>query len=51
MDDPRYPIGTFAPPVSYTPEGRQAFIRDIAGLPSKLRTAVAGLTPEQLQHP
>ena len=51
MDDPRYPVGTFAPPDSYTAEGRQAFIREIAALPANLRAAVAGLTPEQLQHP
>jgi hypothetical protein len=51
MEDARYPIGNFAPPVSYSAEGRQAFIRDIAELPLKLRAAVAGLTPEQLQHP
>lgn len=51
MEDQRYPIGTFAPPTSYTPEGRQAFIREIAALPSQLRTAIAGLTPDQLRHP
>ena len=51
MEDQRYPIGTFAPPAVYTPEGRKAFIREIAALPSQVRAAVAGLTPEQLQHP
>jgi uncharacterized damage-inducible protein DinB len=51
MEDQRYPIGTFAPPASYSTEGRQGFIRDIAELPSKVRAAVAGLTPEQLLHP
>jgi len=51
MEDPRYPIGAFAPPVSYTPEGRQGFIREIAELPSRVRAAVAGLTPEQLRCP
>jgi uncharacterized glyoxalase superfamily protein PhnB/uncharacterized damage-inducible protein DinB len=51
MEDLRYPVGTFTPPASYSAEGRQAFIRDIAALPSHLRAAVAGLTPEQLQHP
>jgi uncharacterized glyoxalase superfamily protein PhnB/uncharacterized damage-inducible protein DinB len=51
MEDQRYPVGTFTPPSSYTAEGRQAFIRDIAALPSRVRAAVAGLTPEQLQHP
>jgi uncharacterized damage-inducible protein DinB len=51
MEDLRYPIGAFAPPVSYTPEGRRAFIREVAELPSRLRAAVAGLTADQLQHP
>jgi uncharacterized glyoxalase superfamily protein PhnB/uncharacterized damage-inducible protein DinB len=51
MDDPRYPVGPFTPPATYTDEGRQAFIRDIAALPAQVRAAVAGLTPAQLQHP
>lgn len=51
MEDLRYPIGKFTPPSSYTAESRQAFVRDIAALPSQLRAAVAGLTPEQLTHP
>jgi uncharacterized damage-inducible protein DinB len=51
MEDPRYPVGTFTPPSSYSAEGRQAFIREIAALPANLRAAVAGLTPEQRQHP
>ena len=51
MDDLRYPVGKFTPPSAYGPEGRQAFIREIAALPVNLRAAVAGLTPEQIQHP
>jgi len=51
MDDLRYPVGTFTPPSSFSDEGRQASIRDIAALPSQVRTAVAGLTPDQLRHP
>jgi hypothetical protein len=51
MEDQRYPIGTFAPPEFFTAEGRQAFIRQIAELPSQVRAAVAGLTPSQLRHP
>jgi hypothetical protein len=51
MEDQRYPIGTFAPPAFYTPEGRQAFIREIAALPSQLTAVVTGLTPDQLRHP
>ncbi len=51
MEDQRYPIGTFAPPAVYTSEGRRAFIREIAELPSRVRAAIAGLTQEQLRHP
>ena len=51
MEDQRYPIGAFAPPASYTPEGRRRFIHEIAALPAQLRAAVAGLTPDQLRHP
>jgi len=51
MDDLRYPIGKFSPPESYSPEGRRAFIREIAALPAHLRAAVAGLSPDQLKHP
>jgi len=51
MEDQRYPIGAFAPPVSYTPEGRRRFMRELAALPAQLRAAVAGLTPDQLRHP
>ena len=51
MDDPRYPVGKFTPPSSFSPEGRRTFIHDIAVLPSQVRAAVAGLTAEQLQHP
>jgi uncharacterized glyoxalase superfamily protein PhnB/uncharacterized damage-inducible protein DinB len=51
MDDLRFPVGKFVPPASYTPESRQACIRDIAALPAQVRAAVAGLTPDQLKHP
>ena len=51
MDDVRYPVGPFTPPSSYSAEGRQAFIREIAALPTQVRAAVAGLAPEQLLHP
>ena len=51
MEDQRYPIGTFAPPAVYTAEGRRAFIREIAELPSQVRAAVDGLTPDQLRRP
>jgi hypothetical protein len=48
--DLRYPVGTFAfaPP---TAEVRRQAIDDIADLPHRMRTAVAGLTEAQLDTP
>lgn len=51
IDDPRYPIGPFAPVVPATPELRAAAIADIAALPSQIRAAVAGLSDSQLDTP
>jgi uncharacterized glyoxalase superfamily protein PhnB/uncharacterized damage-inducible protein DinB len=51
MDDPRYPIGKFVPPTTYTSERRGEFIRHIAALPGELRAAVSDLTAEQLHQP
>ncbi|MCX6550293.1 MAG: putative metal-dependent hydrolase [Acidobacteria bacterium] len=48
MDDPRFPIGKFTAPSSYTAEGRAAFIRDIESMPGQLRVAVRGLSRDQL---
>ena len=47
--DPRYPIGDFSMPSGITPALRQAAIEDIAHAPGKLRTAVAGLSDQQLE--
>lgn len=49
--DLRYPIGKFQFPESVTPEELQQFIEEIEQAPASLRTAVAGLTPQQLDEP
>jgi hypothetical protein len=51
MNDPRYPIGRFVPDANSTPETRARHIGEIAGLPVKIRQAVAGLSAEQLDTP
>src|SRR5918912_4394746 len=51
MEDPRYPIGKFTPPTEMTTEQRARFVDQIAEMPSLLRRAVAGLSPEQLDTP
>jgi hypothetical protein len=50
-NDPRYPIGKFAAPQTFTPELRIRNIADIAAAPAALRTAVGGLTAAQLDTP
>ena len=49
--DPRYPIGTFTPPPSFTPALRAEYIEQIAAVPARLREAVVGLTEPYLGHP
>ena len=49
--DPRYPIGTFTPPPSFTPALRAEYIEQIAAVPARLREAVGGLTEPYLGHP
>jgi uncharacterized damage-inducible protein DinB len=49
--DLRYPIGRFRRPASSSPAERAAAIAAIADAPARLRQAVAGLTPEQLETP
>jgi hypothetical protein len=51
IDDPRYPIGPFAPALPVTPEQRAAAVADIAALPARMRAAVAGMGDEQLDTP
>ena len=47
MTDLRYPTGRFVPDSNSTPETRNRHIEQIAGLPKKMRQAVAGLTEAQ----
>ena len=47
----RYPIGKFAFPESTTAQQRTEWIRDVSETPLMLRTAVAGLSPNQLDTP
>jgi len=49
--DLQYPVGKFQPENQLTDMSRQAFIRQIAEVPAKLREAVNGLTQEQLDAP
>jgi hypothetical protein len=47
----RYPVGDFAGPVEQDPEQRHANISILAALPENLRSAVLGLTDEQVNTP
>jgi uncharacterized damage-inducible protein DinB len=49
--DPRYPIGKFQQPLEATPGLRHQAIEIIAETPAKLRAAVEGLSPAQLDTP
>jgi hypothetical protein len=49
--DLRYPIGRFQRPERLTEEQREAHIEAIEVAPARLRAAVAGLKPEQLDTP
>jgi len=51
MTDVRYPVGKFEWNGPATPEQRRRFIAAIAAAPGKFRSAVAGLTPKQLDTP
>src|SRR5438477_6580487 len=51
MDDPRYPIGEFERRDALTSEERRSMIEQIAATPMRLRDAVTGLTPAQLDMP
>ncbi|HKD82469.1 MAG TPA: putative metal-dependent hydrolase [Candidatus Angelobacter sp.] len=51
MSDPRYPIGRFSPDAQPTPATRARHIDAIAGLPQRMRQAVAGLNDNQLDTP
>lgn len=49
--DPRYPVGKFQRPDTYTDASRTAAIATIAAAPGNFRTAVAGLSESQLETP
>ena len=51
MNDPRYPIGKFQPVQSLTAQQRAKCIDTIEATPSRLRSAVAGLSQTQLDTP
>jgi uncharacterized damage-inducible protein DinB len=51
MQDLRYPIGTFQFPETVSASERTAFIQQIAEAPERLRAAVDGLHPDQLETP
>ncbi len=55
MNDPlydlKYPVGRFQWSGSSTAEQRAAWITEIAEAPARLRAAVAGLTPGQIETP
>lgn len=52
MDDAlRHPIGPFHPRVSYSAAERLESIQQLAEVPTRLRSALEGLTPEQLDTP
>jgi hypothetical protein len=49
--DRRYPIGKFSFPQSTTAAQRELWIAEIAEAPAKLRAAVEGLAPSQIETP
>src|SRR5437660_9674902 len=51
MSDLRYPIGAFKYEGELTEEGRRRAIDAIAEAPARLRVAVEGLAPQQLETP
>ena len=51
MEDLRYPIGKFSVEGEITPDRRQDWISQIAAAPSLLRSALGGLSDEQLATP
>src|SRR5438067_4572672 len=51
MNDPRFPIGEFSFPATLSPEQRNHLIDDIEKAPAALRSAVKGLSPQQLDTP
>src|ERR1044072_2691127 len=51
MTDLRYPVGKFEAKPEITSGQRKALIEGLAEAPAKLRAAIAGLAPQQLDTP
>ena len=51
MSDPRYPIGKFTYSNPPDEKQRRQFIDDIANTPAALRSAIQGLSPQQIETP
>ncbi len=51
MPDLSYPIGKFKPESNLSPERRTELIAQIAEAPARMRAAVQGLSPQQLDTP
>lgn len=51
MSDPRYPIGKFNGQPPANEAEREKFLKDIEETPSQLRTAIKGLSEQQLNTP
>ena len=51
MDDLRYPVGPFVYDKETTPGKRAEWIRQLAGAPALLRSAVSGLSDRQIETP
>jgi len=51
MTDLRYPIGEFSDPGEQTADERRRAIEEIEATPVRLRAAVQGLSPQQLDTP
>jgi len=51
MSDPRFPIGKFTYDGPPSEEQLKGFIKDIENAPTALRTAVQGLSPQQIETP
>ncbi len=49
--DSRYPIGKFSRPPHVSAEERRALVQRMQALPARLRSAVNGLSAEQLETP
>lgn len=49
--DPRYPVGRFIAPEKLSEADRRELIAQISALPGRLREALSGLTPAQIETP